>query len=419
MTRQPHFVVIVGAGYRREDRGSVALDLPLLHLQRGVTSSSAKAAPSLAPASLQKLHRSEVLCVCQAAGGVAVELRSAVLRIVRRSSGPAGLVATATGSSAVSTAFAVRDSGTTRLPLLAADSPFMSPIPSSPVLDPASGALVAQLAPGQHIADAYEYAAARYDSAPSDPAYTISTVTEAGHWGPNPFATINPVHIPDRAAPAPGDDGWMILVDRSRGLVITMWRARKVGGAWQCDWAGIYPLNGVGNDSDVLGGFGNGAGLDFEAGAITQQDVLAGVIRHALLFSSDMGDPSRFRYPATKTDAGNWPNSANPKLPEGSRVQLDPSIDVDAIPGITPMEKLVARALQTYGAYDSDHGGARMAFLFEGQDLTDPNRQPPTRPGDPTRPGGVYANAGLQWDYFDFVHVPWNRLRVLSSWNGR
>ena len=303
--------------------------------------------------------------------------------------------------------------------LFAPTSPFNQPIPVNPALDVNSAALVRQLAAGSHIADAYEYAAPTYHNSPSDPAYTITNVTYAGRWGPNPFARLNPVRIPDTAAPAVGDDGWMVIVDRTRQLVFTMWRARKVNGNWQCDWAGIYPLGGVGNDTDRVAGFGNGAGLNIAAGLVTVDDVRAGRIDHALVFSTDMGHPSEFRYPATKTDAGNWPNQFNPKLPQGTRVQLDPSINVDAIPGITPIEKMVAKALQRYGAYNNDHGGARMAFVFEGQDLTDPSRNPPLTPGNPTRRGGVYYNAGLHWDYFDFSHIPWDRLRVLRSWDGK
>ena len=91
-------------------------------------------------------------------------------------------------------------------------------------------------------------------------------------------------------------------------------------------------------------------------------------------------------------------------LPEGSRIQLDPSINVDAIPGITPAEKVIAKTLQTYGAYVVDKGGARMAFLFE------------EIPGaTSSNPGAAWSNAGLKWDYYDMSKIPWSQLRVIAA----
>jgi len=83
-------------------------------------------------------------------------------------------------------------------------------------------------------------------------------------------------------------------------------------------------------------------------------------------------------------------------------VLLDPSLDVDAIPGITPGERAVAKALQTYGAYNRDNAGAPMAFAFE---------KPVNNESDP------YPSAGFPWDYYDMPHIPWTSLRVLRSWN--
>ena len=94
-------------------------------------------------------------------------------------------------------------------------------------------------------------------------------------------------------------------------------------------------------------------------------------------------------------------------IPEGYRIQLDPSIDVGAIPGITPGEKVIAKTLQTYGAYLVDQGGATMAFPFElVPDATSSN------------PGQVWVNAGFTWDYFGMSHIPWNRLTVLANSDG-
>ncbi len=90
-------------------------------------------------------------------------------------------------------------------------------------------------------------------------------------------------------------------------------------------------------------------------------------------------------------------------IPEGIRLQLDPSLNPDAF-GLNKAERAIFVALQKYGAYAMDCGGATAAFSFEGV---------------PGNPGAVYSDAGLSWDYFDLRKIPWNRARFLRSWNGQ
>ena len=115
---------------------------------------------------------------------------------------------------------------------------------------------------------------------------------------------------------------------------------------------------------------------------------------HALMFSSSQA-ASTFVHPALKSD-GVTPGG----LPQGSRIQLNPSINVDGIANITPVEKVLAKTLQTHGAYLGDKGGATMSFSFEF--LKDGN------------PGAAYAALGM-WDYFELSHIPWANLRVLAA----
>jgi hypothetical protein len=159
----------------------------------------------------------------------------------------------------------------------------------------------------------------------------------------------------------------------------------------------VASLTGDGRET---GGSSTGSNISRYAGVIRVSEIVAGNIAHALFFSTDIARPVQFRYPAAKTDG--WSN-ASVTIPEGSRVQLDPDLDLAAIPGITPGELAVGRALQVFGAYCGDNGGSRMGFLFE-------------YPDNGSRTG--YASAGLAWDYFDMSHLPWNQLRVLARWNG-
>ena len=127
------------------------------------------------------------------------------------------------------------------------------------------------------------------------------------------------------------------------------------------------------------------------------------------------------------------------------RVQLDPSINLDAIAALNTgtatanLQKRVAVALQTFGAYISDRTGGTgqgMGLFSPGQDLTDTRVTNPTSalmwgyPGNPLRAAGVTAgnpvgvlNGVVPYDYFEFPAIPWRtgttpNVRVLSAWDG-
>jgi hypothetical protein len=59
--------------------------------------------------------------------------------------------------------------------------------------------------------------------------------------------------------------------------------------------------------------------------------------------------------PALKTDGT---SSRSDCILAGSRLQLNPSINLSAIKGLTPAERTVARALQIYGGYLIDRAAA-------------------------------------------------------------
>ena len=148
----------------------------------------------------------------------------------------------------------------------------------------------------------------------------------------------------------------------------------------------------------------SGAGASRLGGVVRVSEIQAGVIEHALVVQSDNVCAGVFRAPALKTDGDSTRADC---IPEGARLQLDPSIDVSRIAGITPAERTVARALQRYGAYVIDRGGAPLSLSFE--------RAPDATAGSP---GAVYTRAGLSWDYHGMPKVPWKRLRVLKTWQG-
>ncbi len=195
-------------------------------------------------------------------------------------------------------------------------------------------------------------------------------------------------------------------MDPVTGQAYGIWQAKydSATDTWSGSWGGRTPINGNGIDQT---GSATAAGISRAAGVVTAAEFDAAVaantgLSHALMFSTDIAGPG-FVSPANKSDGTNIAGVTTP-IPQGYRIQLDPSINVDAIPGITPGEKVIAKTLQTHGAYVIDQGSARMAFAFETV---------PDATSD-SNPGAVYTNAGFAWDYYDMTNIPWSQLRVIA-----
>jgi hypothetical protein len=202
------------------------------------------------------------------------------------------------------------------------------------------------------------------------------------------------IHIPASAAPAAGTDSSMVVTNGSLGY--DFWRARRTSAqGWTAAWGTRFDLNGAGT-----GGGATGAGVPLLAGLPRTWEIEAGSIAHALGFITENVCASSHRFPASKSDGESHRHDC---IPEGARIQLDPSINVDAIPGINAGERIVAKALQIYGAYCKDTGGAHLAFGFE----------------DPIGRHNPYPAVGFGEDYYPMQHIPWSRLRVLRNWSGR
>lgn len=281
------------------------------------------------------------------------------------------------------------------------DSYWNVKIPANPVLDKTSAAMVNELvgAPGIRGAAVYEFGIPIYQADENTP---LVEITCAEQWGKCPFPAKVP--IPAGARPAPGSDGAMVVVDASTDTAYEFWRAKQVDtGRWVTSWGAV--TEHLSESDGQVRGHATASAMSRLGGVIREREIAAGHIDHALSASSILACRSRFRPPALKTDGTN----TNPDcIPEGTRLQLDPSIDVDAIPGITDAERIVARALQTYGVYIVDTGGSALTLSFELPTGTDDAKKVPE----------TYRSAGIAWDYFDFLHLPWSRMQVLENWRG-
>jgi hypothetical protein len=239
----------------------------------------------------------------------------------------------------------------------------------------------------------YEFGAPIFTVDASSP---LASVECTKNWGPCELEAAK-IRIPANARPNTGSDGAMIVVDLGARTSCDFWQAKRISSSqWTTSWGTCASLDGDGRGP----GGATGAGVNSLTGLVRTFEIANGHIPHALSIGTNNSCKGQFRYPATKSDGFSTRGDC---VPEGARLQLDPSIDVAAIPGITPGELAVAKALQTYGAINRDNAGASIAVGFES----------PTTGTDP------YPAAGFPWDYYDMPHIPWDRLQVLRQWDGR
>jgi hypothetical protein len=270
--------------------------------------------------------------------------------------------------------------------------PFRSPIAAGAAVDPNSAPMVARMTRTNSLtANLVDFGVPIYRASADTPRHAV-TCTIAD-WGPCPFAGQQ-VPIPLGARASPGSDGAMVVVDDATGRVYEFWQARFSAGSWTTSWGAINDLAGTG-----WGGNSTGSGASRLAGVIRISEIAAGDIPHALAIQTDTTCAGVFRVPATKTDGFSF---APDCIPEGARVRLDPAVNLDRL-DLTPAVRALGRALQTYGAYIVDSGGAPMSVSFE---------MDPTAGGNSV--GEVYQRAGLRWDYDNLAGLPYDRLQVLA-----
>ena len=286
-------------------------------------------------------------------------------------------------------------------------SPWNAPIGTNVQLDPRSSGMVSLLSDCCHVPTLFSFGMPIYNSTASDPTYTVQ---DTGN--DSTFESYQPIHIPNTAAPSTGSDHWLFIYDQTRNLIFEMWNTHKDGDTWTTQTGNVYSPTGDGV-LQVDGSQQSGNGASYFGGVITHADIERGYINHALSFASQYTS-TNWRYPMNASD-GNGTDTDD--LPMGARIQLDPSINCKALPGASTGEKMICQALETYGGYIRDSGGVTLSMYFEGEDLTDPDRSPPDgSPGNAGRTGGLLGNVGFQ-EHNDLSHVPWDKLRVLKSWN--
>jgi len=244
----------------------------------------------------------------------------------------------------------------------ASSSPWNRPISAKASYDPRSKAHAAALG-GPLSSDPTQYTYPVYNASSATVPVTItgnySRVTARGKRLRFLRRARVRVPLPASAQSAAGYDSQLIVVDRRSGAEWGFFRLRKEGGVWVAEngyeyntrWSGVPPA-----------GFGSrGAGVTYLAGLVRPCEIRRGRIDHAIAFAYDY-PTARFVPPATKSDGA---STSPDDVPEGSRLQLDPTLTTAALRarGCNRACLIIARALQRYGMYVIDNSGRPKLYM--------------------------------------------------------
>ena len=181
------------------------------------------------------------------------------------------------------------------------------------------------------------------------------------------------IPIPDGAVPSPpvgeDSDNHLCIIDRSLGLEWGMWAARKnAAGRWMTGLGAVTDLRDTGvappwfdSPRQLDSHRARASGFPLIAGLIRVEEIKVGRIDHALVFAYDHCRTGLFIPPASTSQVTQLDAVDARGIPMGGRIQLDPSWDVEAS-ALPPAGKVIARALQEYGAYCGDYAGGNVLY---------------------------------------------------------
>jgi hypothetical protein len=248
-----------------------------------------------------------------------------------------------------------------------------------------------------------DYAVATYTAGSTTPRVTVKFSNCQNNWSsppPDLMEQIGSVPIPSDAKPPTGTDHAMVIWQPSTDTVWELRQAEKRADGWYACWGGritsastswgVYPAPyGV-----------SASGISLLGGVIRVNELKAGSINHAVGIALPEIRKGVFVWPAKRTD-GRVDNPV--AIPEGQRFQLDPDVDVDALP-ISRVAKMIAKAVQLYGMIVMDYSGV-VGFGAEWErpfiDATGVNPYPSLFEGKP--------------NYKVLDGFPWNRLIALQA----
>ena len=219
-------------------------------------------------------------------------------------------------------------------------------------------------------------------------------------------ASWNAVPLPPAAQPALGKDAHLVVWQPSRDRLWEFWHLQHSASGWSAEWGGA--MRHVSTSSGVYGPRSwpgakpwwgaSASSLSIAGGLITLEDLQRGSIDHALAISITNVRAGVYASPAQRDDGVSGDPLA---LPEGARLRLPASLDLDAL-HLPKLTLEIARAAQRYGLVVRDRS---FAIAFFAQDPI---------------PTGTEPYAGVD-GYFEgrypnelLAAFPWSQLQVLA-----
>lgn len=314
------------------------------------------------------------------------------------------------------------------LKLYSSDSPLNQPIKADAKIDKKSKRYIKKFKKAAPFLITYkQYSSPVYIAGSSTPRYDVELPCgEFWEMGVTKFLSMP---IPDWAEPSNDMDGsitpkgcgedsdqdnHMVVLDLDTRCEYDFWQMRLENGKWVASWG-----NAISMDSNGIYPFGlssRGSGFAFLGGLIWPDELKKGEIKHALVFAypyTRSGGPVK---PATESDGITKSKTA---LPEGARLRLDPSLDLDSL-NLTPAEKTIASALQVYGMYlvDSTGGGVGSGISIYAVDP----RSVLSNPYEGLLPDETYPElSGIPLNKFQVLKLPkqdkkWQeKLRIVDT----
>jgi hypothetical protein len=171
--------------------------------------------------------------------------------------------------------------------------------------------------------------------------------------------------VPAGATPDPMSDHHIAIIDRAKNIEWGFWNAANSSGQWRASLGATADLAGDGlrpykpsNPTWYTSHGARACGFPLIAGLIRTEEIDAGRIEHALVIAYPHIRAGYYMSPASTAQARIGDDSISTRgIPCGGRVQLDPNLNLDSL-GLSRAGRIIAEALQRYGAYVGDYSGA-------------------------------------------------------------
>jgi hypothetical protein len=273
--------------------------------------------------------------------------------------------------------------------------------------------------------DTQQDAPSLYTVGPSQP-----TVPVQGPFVSDLATALSAVPIPPGAQPSPASDGYLIISQPSTDTVWELWKAyQDSSGQWHAAWGGR--MQHVSTDPGFYRSIPNtnhacslsssvtwcerrdwgpqASRISLLGSMITLDQLASGQVNHVIGLRVTNDRAGAWSWPAQGTDG-----SGNSIIPQGARLFLDPSLNLDAWfaslknpdgspRAVAPIEWILARTLQTYGAVVTDSSGSVGFFTQNWR----PTGQDPFH--------GVSGLFGGLQPYQFMPDLPWEHMDFLQT----